>query len=146
MKLRHLLGPRCSRARMLGSAELDGSLSELEQAEMDRHLRECPICQQVVADMAELTIQVRSAPLRRPPSPVPVAPPSRRRRFGALAGVATAAAAAAALGAVVATPWHRGQPTAPQTTSLVVAQRYDVHHPWPTFDSRRSAPVHGGRP
>jgi anti-sigma factor RsiW len=146
MKLRHLLGPRCTRARTLGSARLDGPLTELEQAEVDRHLRECADCRQVVAEMAELAYAVRSVPLTAAPAPVRAAPTSApvarssssRRRWGSLAGVAAAAAVAAALGAAVATPWHRTppRPAAPRSIG-VIAQRFDMHHPWPMSSSQK---------
>ena len=154
MKLRHLLGPRCTRARTLGSARLDGPLTDLEQAEVDRHLRECAECRQVLSEMAELTGAVRRAPLEVAPAPVPAAAPgsppaarafSRRRRLGSLAGVAAAAAVAAALGAVVATPWHRTPPRPAAPRSIDIAQRFDVHHPWPMFAEDDVPPMRGAR-
>jgi predicted anti-sigma-YlaC factor YlaD len=151
MKLRHLLGPRCTRTRTLGSARLDGQLTELEQAELDRHLRECADCRQLVAAMAEMTDVVRTAPLEAAPAPVLAAPTpapaarafSRRRRVGSLAGVAAAAAVAAALGAAVATPWHRASPRPATTSPVVIAQRFDVHHPWPMFAEDDVPPMRG---
>lgn len=153
MKLRHLLGPRCNRVRTLGSARLDATLTELEQAEVDRHLRECAECRQVVAEMAELTYAVREAPLEAAPALVPAAPRSvpaartfsSRRRLGSLAGVAAAAAVAAALGAVVATPWHRTPPRPAAPRSIDIAQRFDVHHPWPLFSEDDVPPMRGAR-
>jgi anti-sigma factor RsiW len=154
MKLRHLLGPRCTRARTLGSARLDGPLTDLEQAELDRHLRECPECRQVVADMADLSHTVRSAPLTAAPRQVPAAAPapvpvtrisSRRRRLAPLAGVAAAAAVAAALGAAVATPWHRTSPQPAAPRSIDIAQRFDVHHPWPLIAADDVPPMRGAR-
>ena len=95
--------------------------------------------------MAELTQTVRSAPLTAAPRRIPAPMRSRRRRLGALGGVAAAAAVAAALGAVVATPWHRTtqQPAAPR--SIDIAQRFDVHHPWPLFAEDDVPPMRGAR-
>jgi predicted anti-sigma-YlaC factor YlaD len=155
MKLRHLLGPRCTRARTLGSARLDGPLTELEQAELDRHLVECAECRHMVAEMAELTDAVRSVPLTAAPAPVLAAAPTpapaahafsrRRRRLGSLAGVAAAAAVAAALGAAVATPWHRTPPRPAAPRSIDIAQRFDAHHPWPLIAQDDLPPMRGAR-
>jgi predicted anti-sigma-YlaC factor YlaD len=135
-----LLGIRCERARALGSARLDGPLSEFDRADLDRHLGECPECRHVVAGMGEFTHRVRSAPAQWAPrwaGAVTVARrPARRRGAGMVAGVAAAAAVAAGVGALVASPWHRPPPAHNGPTPFNIAER---HHA-PFFNTGISGP------
>lgn len=134
MRRRHLLATRCDRARALGSARLDGPLSELERTDLERHLGECAECRHAVAEMTRLTGRVRAEPLGRAPRweglPGAAPRPARRRRLGVFAGVATAAAAAAALGALAASQTQHQPPAQQRPTTLVVAQN-TTHFPWP---------------
>jgi predicted anti-sigma-YlaC factor YlaD len=147
MRRRHFLASRCERARALGSARLDGPLSELERADLERHLGECHACRQVVDEMSALTDRVRTAPLRRAPlrtQPQMPARSSRRRRLGITAGVAAAAATAAAMGALAATPWHGQQAPQQRPHPLVVAQR-TTHFPWPALTGVAGPQLRSGK-
>jgi anti-sigma factor RsiW len=134
MRRRQLLAFRCERARALGSARLDGPLSEFDRAYLDRHLEGCPDCSHALAEMARLTDRVRAEPLHRAPrwAGAVVAAPRRRssRRLGVFAGVTAAAAAAAVMGALVASPWHRPAPANQAPPPIHIAQ-LTTPHPWP---------------
>jgi len=97
----------CERAMQWISLDLDGELSQLEQAALARHLEECVRCREVATDVNAFTHVLRAAPLVELERPVVVAPPRRARAqvarraavtlaFAALAGVS-------ALGGVVLT-------------------------------------------
>jgi anti-sigma factor RsiW len=103
----------CDRARQAVSLHLDGELSQLERALLERHLDRCSACAEFAADASALTQELRVAPLVRLERPVAL--PLRRRRdygFGhASAWAAGASVAATALIAVMALPAQ--QPSAP---------------------------------
>jgi anti-sigma factor RsiW len=67
----------CDRARAHISAQLDGELSEFEQARLTLHLAGCPACRAYEADVATVTGMVRAAPLE--PLEFPISLPRRRR-------------------------------------------------------------------
>jgi predicted anti-sigma-YlaC factor YlaD len=86
---------RCERARERISLQIDGELSELEQAALVRHLVECPDCQGFRADTVSITRHLRRAPLEQLERQLLV---RRRRRSPVRAvGMVTTAAAAAAI-------------------------------------------------
>jgi anti-sigma factor RsiW len=107
----------CSRAQAWASLELDGELSQLEQALLEAHLRRCPACAVRVSDVRAFTAAIRAEPLARPEEPVFVpATAARRSRSLALriAIAATLAALAGGLGVLAGTVSNSsGTPTAP---------------------------------
>ena len=86
----------CDRARNWVSLRLDGALSELESALLDRHLAGCAECRRFDADVAASTARLRAAPLETPVAQFGLPARSRRGRLVALQGVGTIAAAVAA--------------------------------------------------
>jgi anti-sigma factor RsiW len=110
----------CDRARQAVSLRLDGELSQLERALLERHLDRCSACAVFADDASALTRELRAAPPVRLERPTQL--PLRRRvgyGFGHVGGWAAAASVAAtALLAVMALPAQRqGAPTsAPEKT------------------------------
>jgi anti-sigma factor RsiW len=82
------------RARI--SARLDDELSELEAAELNRHLGLCAACRVVEAEVRRWVEMLRVAPRQQPTSMVDVL----QRRRGAMRPAQIAAACAAAFAAV----------------------------------------------
>jgi len=94
----------CERASHWISLDLDGELSELEQAGLARHLERCGSCRSLSAELAGLTALLRGAPLADPSGAVVVSTPRRRARVAGRIGFALAfAGVAAALAALVTT-------------------------------------------
>src|ERR1700759_5618815 len=92
---------RCDRVRQLISLRLDGELSELEEAALDRHLEGCPRCLALSTRVGDFTSLLREQPLLELPRPVAVTVPrSQRARVARRGGVVLAFAAA--IGAVAA--------------------------------------------
>jgi predicted anti-sigma-YlaC factor YlaD len=87
---------RCDRIREWISLELDGELSRIERALVDRHLTLCPDCRAFAADAHAFTGALRTARLE--PLERPISLPSRRRV--SLRPFQVAAAAAVAVLAV----------------------------------------------
>jgi anti-sigma factor RsiW len=89
------------------SLRLDGELSQIEVAALERHLDVCPRCREADADTASLTQLLRAAPLVELDRPVVIAYPRRTRKKvvrRAAAGILVAAGlAAAGLGITVFT-------------------------------------------
>lgn len=103
----------CDRARQAVSLHLDGELSQLERALLERHLDRCSACAEFAADASALTQELRVAQLVRLERPIEL-PLRRRRGYGfahASAWAAGASVAATVLIAVMALPAQ--QPTAP---------------------------------
>jgi anti-sigma factor RsiW len=91
------------------SLRLDGELSQLEGALLERHLDRCPACAEFAADASALTRELRAAPPVRLGRPIEL-PLRHRVGYGFRhAGVWAAAAsvAATALLAVMALPAQR---------------------------------------
>jgi anti-sigma factor RsiW len=112
-------GERCDAARLLLSAVLDGEASELERAQTQRHLAECPDCRAFAAQAQALAGVLRSTPELAPSrSLAPLAPARRRRmpRAGAVAASLVAVGAAAVLGAFVSARIEQApvRPSAPE--------------------------------
>jgi len=83
----------CVRAREAASRRLDCELTELESTRLDAHLRRCPACRDLVAQVAAITKELRRAPLES--TTVTVFTPRRRRAVPALRAQAAAAAVVA---------------------------------------------------
>jgi anti-sigma factor RsiW len=94
----------CERAAQWISLDLDGELSQLERAALDRHLAGCGRCRELGADVRAFTSLMREAPLVELARPVVVLPARRTRArtarrvaaslaFAALTAVAVAGAA-----------------------------------------------------
>jgi anti-sigma factor RsiW len=91
----------CEQAGQWISLRLDGELSELEGAGLDRHLERCAVCSTLAAELTGIAQLLRTAPLVEfELEPARVVPRRRRAsvasRRAAFAAVASAAAAAAA--------------------------------------------------
>jgi predicted anti-sigma-YlaC factor YlaD len=123
----------CDRAREAVSLRLDGELSQLGRAFLDRHLERCASCAQFADDVSAFTEELRDAagvPLDRP-----IALPARTRTGYAFrhvgAWVAAASVAATALLAVFSLPAQRpnGRPAGYGTdagTSSTVRPNQDL--------------------
>jgi len=89
------------------SLDLDGELSQLEQAALARHLDGCARCRELGTDVNAFTQLIRDAPLVELDRPVVVAAPGRSRARAARRAAVSLAfaglAGAAALGGVVLT-------------------------------------------
>jgi predicted anti-sigma-YlaC factor YlaD len=70
----------CERVRAQASIELDGELSQLEQAMLAAHISHCPDCRAYRAEVHAFTRSLRSAPLVRPSGSIA---PRRHRRVAA---------------------------------------------------------------
>src|SRR5215831_16267257 len=104
----------CDRARQAASLRLDGELSQLERALLDRHLERCPDCAAFADDAASFTSALRAAEPVRLEAPIRI--PFRRRRArevvrNSSAWVAAASVAATALLAVMTLPSQSGVAT-----------------------------------
>jgi len=91
----------CDRARQWLSLELDGELSQLEQAALARHLAYCAGCRALGAEVAGFTHLIREAPLLELERPVALAAAGGTRRRLVRRAAAAAAAAAAVATAVL---------------------------------------------
>jgi anti-sigma factor RsiW len=113
---------RCDRARQWSSLRLDGELSDLEGALLDKHLETCPECSAFEANMHSTAGLLRSAPVEVPAGRFEL--PARGRARVPLSRVLGVAAviAAAALGSLVGSTLHRPAPApeqlAPQVSFL----------------------------
>jgi anti-sigma factor RsiW len=108
---------RCERARQWASLRVDGELSELEDALLEKHLDGCATCRSFAHRLAATTELVRATP--QEPAEIAYAPPGRRvirlpvgRRVAIVA-----VAAAAALGSFVGSSLQRPGP-APTPASV----------------------------
>jgi predicted anti-sigma-YlaC factor YlaD len=93
---------QCERARQWVSAELDGRLSEFEQALLDGHLKGCAACSGFRASATGFTHELRAAPLERLEQPISVARVRRRLSFRIAPAVAALAVMAVGLGSILA--------------------------------------------
>ena len=102
---------RCERVHQWSSLRLDGELSELESALLERHLDVCPACRAFDASLAATAASLRAAPLERPSRPFQAparSEPSFARRSRL---VAVLVAAAVALGALLGSLREPAAPT-----------------------------------
>jgi len=106
----------CDRARQWASLQLDGELSEFEQALLDGHVAGCASCSAFRADIANVTRELRAAPLE----PFPVAihlQRIRRARLRFAPAAAALAVAAVGLGSILAAVQVRAPQAGNQTHS-----------------------------
>jgi len=91
----------CDRAMEYLSANLDGEITELERASLDRHLNRCSHCRLAAFEIHAFTEVIRTSPVvTESRTPVPTHS-SRRQRLGVRpvsAGITLVAAAIAAVG------------------------------------------------
>jgi anti-sigma factor RsiW len=93
---------------------LDGELSELEGALLDRHLESCPACLAFDSRLRSAARTLRVTPAESPAHPIAI--PSQRRRVPVPSGrraAVVAIAAALALGSLVGSQLHRPAPGSP---------------------------------
>src|SRR5262245_721060 len=121
----------CDRARQAVSLRLDGELSQIERALLDRHLERCTECAAFAADACVFTDALRdAAPVRLE---VPIRLPLRRRRVrdamrNSGAWVAAASVAATALLAVMTLPAQNGVSTSSAASRSVEPRpNQDLH-------------------
>lgn len=97
----------CERARQWASLRVDGELSELEDALLEKHLEGCASCSAFAVRLAGTTEAVRAAPLERPQIRYPrFERPVIRLPIGRRVAI-VAVAAAAALGAFVGSSFQK---------------------------------------
>jgi Putative zinc-finger len=99
---------RCERARQWSSLRLDGELSELEGALLDRHLDACPACASFDERLRSAAIVLRLTHPQPPRVPITLPEPEREVVFPVSRRVVVAAVAAAlALGSIVGSTLQR---------------------------------------
>jgi len=94
----------CERAGQWISLELDGELSQMEHAALERHLASCDRCRSLGLEVRGFTSLLREAPLVEPSRRVVAHAPARARkvrRVAAMLAFAVVGAAAAVTGVVV---------------------------------------------
>jgi predicted anti-sigma-YlaC factor YlaD len=125
--LQHIGPGPCDRAREWSSLRLDGELSELEEALLDKHLDSCAPCAAFDAGLRTTTDAVRTAPAARPSVPFELPAPSREGvpvvRVLAVAGVLVAAA----LGSIVGSTLDRPAPDKPKADTQLGFLTSDVN-------------------
>jgi predicted anti-sigma-YlaC factor YlaD len=102
---------------------LDGELSELEGALLDRHLESCPACLAFDSRLRSAARTLRVTPVESPAHPIAI-PSQPRRRLPVPSGrrvAVVAIAAALALGSLVGSQLHRPA-SSPKTQVPQVAQ------------------------
>ena len=97
----------CERTRQWVSAEVDGRLSEFEQALLEGHLKGCAECAAFRAHVSRFTLQLRAAPLERLEQPIAVSRVRRRLSFRIAPAVAALAVTAVGLGSILASSMVR---------------------------------------
>jgi len=65
-----LLAAECERARARASLALDCELSQLERAQLRAHLDACASCSKFLAELREVTHELRAAALPAPSRPL----------------------------------------------------------------------------
>jgi predicted anti-sigma-YlaC factor YlaD len=115
---------RCERARQWSSLRLDGELSELEGALLEKHLETCDSCAAFDERLTATAISLRTTPPEPPRVRLQV-PEQTTVRFRASRRLAVAAIAAAiALGSLVGSLLHRPALTpAPQGPQISLLTR-----------------------
>jgi len=106
----------CDRARQWASLQLDGELSEFEQALLDGHLVGCAACSAFRADIATATRELRAAPLEPFPGAIHLQR-IRRARVRFAPAAAALAVAAVGLGSIFAAVQVRAPQAGNQTHS-----------------------------
>ena len=101
---------RCERARQWASLRIDGELSELEDALLEKHLEGCASCSAFAIRLAATTGAIRAAPQEQPKIEYPrFERPVIRLPVGRRVAI-VAIAAAAALGAFVGSSLQKPGP------------------------------------
>ena len=112
----------CARARESGSAHLDGELVELQEAQLEAHLRSCPECQAYAAEIGEISRRLNAAPLAQPEGPMFVAQRPRRTAFipaaAAAAVVVAVAGSSFAVGGMLGRGSNAPRPATTETSAL----------------------------
>lgn|SRR5262245_50148430 len=113
---------RCERARQWVSLRVDGELSELEDALLEKHLEGCASCSAFATRLSATTEAVRVAPQERPDIEYPrFERPAIRLPVGrrvAIVAVAAAAALGAFVGSSLQKPAPAREPSVPQVSLL----------------------------
>jgi ferric-dicitrate binding protein FerR (iron transport regulator) len=119
----------CERATQWISLSLDGELSELEEAALERHLEGCARCQALSSRVQRFTTLLRAEPLIEITHPIVVtAPRSQRRRVARRGAVALAfAAAVGAVAGLVVLPHGSPQATSALSFSSIAQQKRFAH-------------------
>jgi anti-sigma factor RsiW len=132
-------GP-CDRVREWASLRLDGELSELEEALLEKHLEGCAACAAFDAGLRTSTELLRTAPLARPSAAFEVPAAGRRRvRLSRVLAVASVLGAAA-LGSVVGSSLDRPAPSSDVPEAQVSFLTRDVSQLRQIPRGRRVAP------
>lgn len=126
----------CDRAAQWVSLGLDGELSQLERAALDRHLDECARCRVLAADVTSFTELLREAPPVELSRPIVVRAPQRIRvvRRAAASLALAGAVAAATLGIVL--PTSTGSSESALSFRTVQEQKQFAH-----IEARRLEPA-----
>jgi anti-sigma factor RsiW len=138
----------CERAREWVSLELDGELSELEDALLRAHLGRCAACAAFASGVRTFTRELRAAPLEEPERVAPPAEAPKRVRVRALQVLVAAAAVAAAVGlgslagslSSSSAPRHE----AAAASAVAVTQQPYLEQKLLAFDPPRFTKPHGG--
>jgi Putative zinc-finger len=126
---------RCERARQWASLRVDGELTELEDALLEKHLEACGPCRSFAARLTAVTELVRATPQERPQ--IDYAPRVRRPaafpigRRVAIVAVAAAAALGSFVGSSLQKPAKAPAPASvPQVSFLTrdMAQLRQLPH------------------
>ena len=120
---------QCERARQWVSAELDGGISEFEQALLDGHLKACADCTSFRSGVRSFTDTLRAAPLERLEQPIAISSARRRFSFRVAPAVAALAVTAVGLGSILA--------------STVVRPGSSVNQAPPSSSDPRLSPTNG---
>lgn len=126
----------CDRAAQWVSLDLDGELSPIERAALDRHLDGCPRCRALAADITSFTRLMREAPLVELEHPLVARAPQRIRvaRRAAASLAFAAAVTAAVLGVVL--PASTGSSQSALSFRTVQEQKRFAH-----IEARRLEPA-----
>ena len=113
---------RCERARQWVSLRVDGELTELEEALLEKHLEGCASCSAFSMRLAATTEAVRAVPQERPDIEYPrFERPAIRLPVGrrvAIVAVAAAAVLGAFVGSSLQKPAPAREPSVPQVSLL----------------------------
>ena len=117
---------RCERARQWSSLRLDGELSELEGALLEKHLETCGSCVSFAERLTATALSLRTTPPEAPRIRFEI-PKRTRGSFPASRRVAVAAIAAAlGLGSLVGSMLHRPAATPAPESPLISFLTRDV--------------------
>jgi hypothetical protein len=145
--LRPLPVPRsgpCERSRQWSSLRLDGELTELEQALLEKHLETCGDCRGFDLQLRSTTHLLRTAPAEVPAARFEV--PQRRLRLPVSRRLAfVAVVAAAALGSLVGSSLDRSPPSKDQRAPQLSFLTRDLNQLRQLPRQQQQKPVSPGR-